>query len=50
MIDRVKACRRRPGVDEILVPGELPSRTAEERRREGVTLDAATLFGSCARS
>jgi LDH2 family malate/lactate/ureidoglycolate dehydrogenase len=43
MIDRIKGCRKRPGVEEILVPGERSSRTAECRRREGVTVDAATL-------
>jgi LDH2 family malate/lactate/ureidoglycolate dehydrogenase len=43
MIDRIKACRRRPGVEEILVPGERSSRTAEERRRNGVPLDTATV-------
>jgi LDH2 family malate/lactate/ureidoglycolate dehydrogenase len=43
MIDRIKSCRRRPGVEEILVPGERSYRTAAKRRQEGVTLDAATL-------
>jgi LDH2 family malate/lactate/ureidoglycolate dehydrogenase len=43
MIDRIKACRRRLGVGEILVPGERSSRIAAERRQRGVPLDAATL-------
>lgn len=43
MIDRIKACRRRPGVDEILVPGELEHRTAEENRRLGIPVDPATI-------
>jgi LDH2 family malate/lactate/ureidoglycolate dehydrogenase len=43
MIDRIKSCRRRPGVEEILVPGERSSRTAAERRRYGVPLDPATV-------
>lgn len=43
MIDDIKKCRKRPGVEEILVPGERSSRTAEKRRREGVHIDAATL-------
>lgn len=43
MIDRIKSCRRRPGVEEILVPGERSHRTAQQRRRDGVTLEAATL-------
>jgi LDH2 family malate/lactate/ureidoglycolate dehydrogenase len=41
-IDRIKACRRRPGVAEILVPGERSARTAAENRTLGVPLDAAT--------
>jgi LDH2 family malate/lactate/ureidoglycolate dehydrogenase len=43
MIDRIKSCRKRPGVEEILVPGERSSRKAAERRKHGVPLDAATL-------
>jgi LDH2 family malate/lactate/ureidoglycolate dehydrogenase len=43
MIDRIKGCRTRPGIEEILVPGERSARTAERCRREGVTVDAATL-------
>jgi LDH2 family malate/lactate/ureidoglycolate dehydrogenase len=43
MIDRIKACRRRPGVAEILVPGERSSRVASERRQRGIPLDTATL-------
>ena len=42
-IDAVKGCRKRPGVDEILVPGERSHRVAEERLREGVRIEAATL-------
>src|SRR5688500_9917649 len=43
MIDAIKACRKRPGVKEILVPGERSPRTVAENRRLGVKLDAATL-------
>jgi LDH2 family malate/lactate/ureidoglycolate dehydrogenase len=43
MIDRIKGCRKRPGVEEILVPGERSFRTATERRKHGVPLDAATV-------
>lgn len=43
MIDRIKVCRRRPGVEEILIPGERSYRSATQRRRDGVTLDVATL-------
>ncbi|MPZ16917.1 MAG: Ldh family oxidoreductase [Luteitalea sp.] len=42
-IDRVKACRRRPGVKEILVPGERSSRRAEANRHTGVSLSDATV-------
>jgi LDH2 family malate/lactate/ureidoglycolate dehydrogenase len=43
MIDRIKACRPRPGVDEILVPGEPESRKAEDNRRYGIPIGAETL-------
>jgi len=43
MIDRIKACRKRPGIEEILVPGERSYRTAVDRTQRGVPLDAATL-------
>src|SRR5918993_5231739 len=43
MIDRIKSCRKRPGVEEILVPGERSSRTTRENEQRGVKLDAATL-------
>lgn len=42
MIDRIKECRRRPGVDEILVPGEPESRKAEYHREHGVPIDPRT--------
>lgn len=43
MIDRVKACRRRPGVEEILVSGERSHRRAEANRRDGIPLGAETV-------
>ena len=43
MIDRIKSCRRRPGVEEILVPGERSSRTTRANLAAGVKVDAATL-------
>jgi len=43
MIDQIKGSRRRPGVDEILVPGEPEHRRVEENRRGGITIDAATM-------
>lgn len=42
-IDEIKACRKRPGVDEILVPGERSHRTALRNRRDGVPVAEATL-------
>jgi LDH2 family malate/lactate/ureidoglycolate dehydrogenase len=43
MIDRIKSCRRRPCVEEILVPGERSSRTTRENAEQGIRLDAATI-------
>jgi LDH2 family malate/lactate/ureidoglycolate dehydrogenase len=43
MIDRIKSCRKRPGVEEILVPGERAARTTRENQQRGIKLDAATL-------
>ena len=42
-IDRIKACRLRPGFDEILAPGEPEHRTAQKNRTEGIRIDDATL-------
>lgn len=42
-IDRLKASKRRPGVDEILVPGERSSRTAMKNRAEGVPVGDETV-------
>ena len=43
MIDRIKGCRRREGVDEILVPGESRSRKAEDNRCRGISLGPETV-------
>jgi LDH2 family malate/lactate/ureidoglycolate dehydrogenase len=43
MIDRIKGCRKRPGVTEILVPGERSHRTTAENARRGAKVDAATM-------
>lgn len=43
MIDQIKACRRRPNVEEILVPGERSARAAADRRANGVILDPVTV-------
>ena len=43
MIDRIKSSRRRPGVEEILVPGERSGRTTRENLANGIPLDTATV-------
>jgi LDH2 family malate/lactate/ureidoglycolate dehydrogenase len=43
MIDRIKSCRRRPGVEEILIPGERSSRTTAQNAKRGIKIDAATM-------
>ena len=42
MIDRIKGCRRRPGVDEILVPGERSHRTFLANRQCGIPIGEET--------
>lgn len=42
-IDRIKASKRRPGVEEILVPGERSSRIAAENRARGIPVSNETL-------
>ncbi len=42
-IDQIKACRKRPGVEEILVPGERSHRTTQQNLRDGIAIDDATL-------
>jgi LDH2 family malate/lactate/ureidoglycolate dehydrogenase len=39
----IKACRKRPGVEEILVPGERSHRVAAENAKLGIPLDPATV-------
>jgi LDH2 family malate/lactate/ureidoglycolate dehydrogenase len=43
MIDEIKSCRRRPGVEAILLPGERSSRIMRQNLEQGVQLDDATL-------
>jgi LDH2 family malate/lactate/ureidoglycolate dehydrogenase len=43
MVDQIKAVRKRPGVQEILLPGERSHRIAAERKAKGVPIDPATL-------
>jgi LDH2 family malate/lactate/ureidoglycolate dehydrogenase len=41
-IDEVKGCRKRPGVEEILVPGERSYRKAQENLQKGIPIEEAT--------
>lgn len=43
MVDRLKANQRRPGVDEILIPGERAARAAAANESIGVALGAETV-------
>ncbi len=42
-IDRIKAGKRRPGVDEILVPGERSARFAAANELQGIALPEVTI-------
>jgi LDH2 family malate/lactate/ureidoglycolate dehydrogenase len=42
-IDTLKAGKRRPGVDEILIPGERSARTAAAHRSSGIALTPETV-------
>lgn len=41
-IDGIKACRKRPGVTEILIPGERSQQKARQNLAQGIVLDEAT--------
>lgn len=41
-INDIKACRKRPGVKEILVPGERSHRRAQQNLKDGIFLEEAT--------
>jgi LDH2 family malate/lactate/ureidoglycolate dehydrogenase len=43
MVDAIKGCRKRPGVSEILVPGERSGRVAAKSAKEGIPVEPATL-------
>ena len=43
MIDRLKAGKRRPGVQEILIPGERSARNFERNSREGILITDETV-------
>ncbi|MFA6111442.1 MAG: Ldh family oxidoreductase [Candidatus Latescibacterota bacterium] len=42
MVARTKGSPRLPGVEEVLIPGELEARRLAERRRNGIPLSATT--------
>ena len=42
MIDEIKACAKRPNVEEILIPGEKRYRTLLENRKLGIPLGGQT--------
>ena len=42
-IDRIKACRKRPGVEEILVPGERSAKNAHTHSMRGIPISKETL-------
>ncbi len=42
-IDRIKGSKRRPGVDEILIPGERSSRNVEVNKARGIAVSDETL-------
>jgi LDH2 family malate/lactate/ureidoglycolate dehydrogenase len=44
MIENIKACRKRPGVKEIFVPGERSSRRARKNREQGIPLSHETVL------
>jgi LDH2 family malate/lactate/ureidoglycolate dehydrogenase len=42
-VDQIKACRKRTGVTEILVPGERSHRTSEYNLAHGIPIEPVTL-------
>ena len=43
LVERVRACPKAEGFDEILLPGELEAREEEKRRRSGIPYSAAEI-------
>ena len=41
-IAAIKGGKKRPGVEEILVPGERSERKAKQNRKDGINVDPAT--------
>ena len=46
-IDYVKSSRKVPGCDEILMPGEIEERTRQDRKTNGIEVDAITWQTLC---
>lgn len=42
-IDEIKSCRKRPGITEILVPGERSHQKAQQNLAQGISIDEITL-------
>ena len=42
-IGYIRSSKTKPGVEEILLPGEPELKTTEKRREEGIEIDAGTL-------
>ena len=42
-IEQIKACRKRPGVKDVHIPGERSAHTARRNRELGIHIDEATL-------
>jgi len=42
LFKRLKECPTAPGVEEVLSPGEVEARTAQQRREEGIPLEDET--------
>jgi LDH2 family malate/lactate/ureidoglycolate dehydrogenase len=41
-IDDIKSCRKRPGVNEIFVPGERSHQKAQQNLAQGIFIEEAT--------
>lgn len=41
-IEEIKACQKRPGADEIRIPGERSHRKAQQNRKQGILIEEAT--------
>lgn len=41
-IDEIKSCEKRPGVENILIPGERSHKKAKKNQNQGITIEKAT--------